>query len=126
MEKGVLGHRKMIVWKNLDEIETMIQKVLLPRVPKTCFQLRDQIDRASSSTVANFIEGYCSGSIKEYLRFLGYSKRSLAELQDWIRRIYHKEMINSATYLKFDDLLIRTMYLENRLIASLKLKIPTK
>lgn len=116
------GHRKMIVWQNLDRIEVVIQQVLLKKIPKNCFNLIDQIDRACSSCLANFIEGYYSGSIKEYIRFLHYSKRSLAELQDWVRRIYHKQFITEDTYSNFDVLSIRTMFLLNRLINALRQK----
>ncbi|MFC1496666.1 four helix bundle protein [Candidatus Margulisiibacteriota bacterium] len=118
------GHRKMIVWKNLDLIEQIVLNEILVRIPKNKFQLIDQIERSCSSSVANFVEGYYSGSIKEYMRFLRYSRRSLAELQDWVRRCFHKKYINKALYVKFDGLAIRTMYLSNRLIRSLENKIP--
>jgi len=117
------GHRKMIVWKNLDKMEEMIQKEILKHIPYNCFQLRDQIERASSSCTANFIEGYYSGSIKEYIKFLKYSKRSLAELQDWIRRIFRKNFISENLYLTFDRISIQTMFLQNRLINALELKV---
>ena len=122
MEESKYGHRKMIVWQNLDKIEQMIQKEILPRIPKNKFLLIDQIDRACSSSVANFIEGYYSGSIKEYVRFLGYSRRSLAELQDWVRRCCYKGYVSESIYLQFDDLAIKTIFLENRLIHALKNK----
>ncbi len=121
-EDGKVGHRKMIVWQNLDKIECLVRSKILKVIPKHNFQLRDQIDRSCSSSVANFVEGYYSGAIKEYLRFLGYSKRSLAELQDWIRRSYYNEFIRHETYVEFDDLAIKTLYLLNRLISALKQK----
>ena len=113
------GHRKMIVWQNLDKIEIIIQKEILKRIPRNKLKLIDQLDRACGSCVANFIEGYYSGSLKEYIRFLRYSKRSLAELQDWVRRTYHKEFIPEIIYAEFDVLSIRTMFLLNRLINAL-------
>lgn len=116
------GHRKMIVWQNLDKIEWIVQRTILKCVPKNNFSLIDQIDRSCSSSMANFIEGYYSSSIKEYIRFLGYSKRSLAELQDWVRRCYFKNFITQDSYNDFDDLAIKTLFLLNRLIAALKLK----
>jgi len=118
-ENNGYGHRKMITWQNLDKIEEIIQRKILNLIPKREYNLRDQIDRASSSSVANFIEGYYSGSLKEYVRFLRYSKRSAAELQDWVRRTYFKAYIDKTLYDNFDDLLIKTIYLLNRLIASL-------
>lgn len=120
MADGDYGHRKMIVWRNLDKIEEIVQKVVLKRIPSNLFMLTDQIDRACSSSVANFIEGYYSGSRKEYIRFLRYSKRSLAELQDWTRRCFHKSFIVKDIYDKTDDLIIKTIYLLNRLINSLE------
>jgi len=95
MDNGNYGHRRMVIWKNLDEIEDIMQTKILRGLPKNQFNLIDQIDRARSSSVANFIEGYYSGSLKEYIRFLKYSKRSLAELQDWIRRAFCKNFMKS-------------------------------
>jgi len=127
MEKAkIYGHRKMIVWQNLDKIEKIVQTVVMKRLPKTDFQLRNQIDRSCGSSVANFIEGYYSGSIKEYTRFLGYSRRSLAELQDWIRRSFYKSYIPEELYLQLDDFCIKTIYLINRLVYSLKAKLTIK
>ena len=125
-ENNVYGHRKMVVWQNLDKIEEIIQRKILNQISKREYNLRDQIDRASSSSVANFIEGYYSGSIKEYVRFLRYSKRSAAELQDWIRRTYYKGYIDKSVYDNFDDLVIKTIYLLNRLIDSLIKKTEQK
>jgi len=122
-KENLYGHRKMIVWQNLDKLEVLVEQMVLTKVPKNQFKLRDQIERATSSCTANFIEGYYSGSIKEYLRFLSYSKRSLAELQDWVRRSFHKNYLSEENYLLIDDLLIKTMFLSNRLINSLKQKI---
>lgn len=39
------GHRKMIVWQNLDKIEWIVQRTILKCVPKNNFSLIDQIDR---------------------------------------------------------------------------------
>lgn len=122
-EEIIYGHRKMIVWQNMDALELFVLRSILTKIPRTQFKTIDQIERASSSVVANFIEGYYSGSLKEYLRFLGYSRRSLAELQDWGRRVYRREFIPRETFLEFDDLSIRTTYLLSRLISSLKQKL---
>jgi len=121
-DERVYGHRKMRVWQNLDKVEALVRGDILRSIPRSNFQLRDQIDRSCSSAVANFIEGYYSGSIKEYLGFLHYSKRSLAELQDWVRRSYYNCFTKEEVYLLFDDLAIKTLYLINRLIFSLQTK----
>ncbi len=45
------------------------------------FPLRDQIRRAIISIMSNIAEGFGAGSDAEFLRFLGYARRSLSETQ---------------------------------------------
>lgn len=115
------GHRQMRVWQNADKLDVLVQKVLV-KIPKHEFKMRSQIDSASDSIGANFVEGYYSGALGEYIRFLRYSKRSLGELQERVRRVLRKGYITSAEYNEFDDLAIKTMFLFDRLIRSLEIK----
>lgn len=115
------GHEKMIVWQNMDKLDTLAQRIL-QNLPKHEFKMRSQIDSALDSVGANFVEGYYSGSLGEYLRFLHYSKRSLGELRERIRRVRRKGFVTDKTYEMFDDCAIRTMSLLDRLIGSLKRK----
>jgi four helix bundle protein len=119
------NHQKMIVWQNCDRLDSMVQKIL-KKLPRYEYKIRSQIDSASDSVGANFVEGYYSGSIKEYLRFLNYAKRSLGELSERIRRLYRKDYINREELEEFNDLAIHTMYLFDRLIDSLNVKLQTK
>ncbi len=115
------GHRQMIVWQNADRLDVLVQKILA-KIPKHEFDMRSQIDSCSDSIGANFVEGYYSGALGEYIRFCGYGKRSLGELQERVRRVQRKGFINQNEYAEFDDLAIKTMYLFDRLIASLEKK----
>ncbi|MDD3275769.1 MAG: four helix bundle protein [Kiritimatiellales bacterium] len=45
------------------------------------FGLKDQIQRAAGSIMHNIAEGFDSGTNPEFVRFLGYSKRSCTEVQ---------------------------------------------
>ncbi|MFP4642341.1 MAG: four helix bundle protein [Chloroflexota bacterium] len=45
------------------------------------FALRDQVQRAAVSIMANIAEGFDSGSNREFLKFLNYALRSATELQ---------------------------------------------
>ncbi|GJQ51731.1 MAG: four helix bundle protein [Anaerolineaceae bacterium] len=45
------------------------------------FGLRDQIQRAASSTMHNIAEGFESGSDPEFVRFLKIARRSAGEVQ---------------------------------------------
>jgi len=113
------NHRKMIIWQNIDKLDIIVQDIL-KHIPKNEYKTRSQIDNASDSIGSNFVEGYYSDSLGEYIRFEKYAKRSLAELQERIRRILRKGYINQKIYDEFDDLAIKTMYLFDRLITSLE------
>lgn len=45
------------------------------------FRLRGQIEDAAVSVMANIAEGFDSGSDAEFIRFLGYARRSASEVQ---------------------------------------------
>ena len=45
------------------------------------FGLRDQVQRAAVSIMANISEGFDSGSKSDFLRFLTYARRSTSEVQ---------------------------------------------
>jgi four helix bundle protein len=115
------SHKRMIVWQSIDQLDTIVQDVL-KKVPRNEYKIHSQIDNASASVGANFVEGYYSGFLPEYIRFLTYSRRSLGELQERVRRLLRKGYIVEAEYDKFDDRACKTMYLLNRLIYSLKAK----
>jgi four helix bundle protein len=116
------GHMKMRVWQNSDQLDLMI-KDLSNKIPKQNSNLISQISRASNSILANYVEGYYSGSLKEYVRFVYYSKRSLGELMEHIRFCLRREFISEVEFNELNGLSWRTMYLIDRLIASLKKKM---
>lgn len=116
MNKG--NHEKMIVWQMADTLDVGVQR-LLKTIPRHEYSLKGQIDSASDSIASNFVEGYYSGSVKEYLRFLRYARRSCAELQERIRRVNRKGYSSPAVVDTLIDQTIRTGYLLDRLIYSL-------
>lgn len=62
MQKRKLrGHEKMIVWQNMDKLDVLVQKIL-KNIPRYEYKMKSQIDNASDSVSANFVEGYYSGS----------------------------------------------------------------
>ena len=111
----------MRVWQNADQLDCLVQRIL-KRIPLREFELRRQIDSASDSIGANFVEGYYSGSLSEYIRFSKYSKRSLGELRERVRRAVRKEYLTEKEFEQFDDLAIKTMYLLDRLLFALHSK----
>ena len=119
--KAAKGHKGMIVWQSIDELDTIVQEVL-KKIPKCEYKTHSQIDNASDSVGANFVEGYYSGFLPEYIKFLSYSRRSLGELQERVRRVLRKGYIDETDYGAFDERASKTMFLLNRLVYSLKKK----
>lgn len=112
----------MIVWQMADKLDEFVQEKILPNIPQYEYKIRKQIDSASDSISANFVEGYYSGSIGDYIRFCRYGRRSAGELHDRVTRLLRKKYIDQETYKKFEDIAIKTGYLLDRLIKSLKTK----
>lgn len=121
LEEKLYGHKKMIVWQMADKLDELIQKIL-HRIPRYAYKLREQLDSATDSVVSNFVEGYYANSLAEYLRFCGYSKRSLGEVQQRMRRILRKQYVSKREYDEIDQVAGKTMYLFNRLINALEMK----
>ncbi len=58
------------------------------------FELRNQIRRASGSTMHNIAEGFDAGSDIELIRFLKYARRSASEVQSQLYLALDRKYIN--------------------------------
>ena len=105
----------------IDKLDFSVQKIL-KKIPNHEFKIKNQIDSASDSMGTNFVEGYYSGSINEYIRFVKYSRRSGAELQERVRRLLRKGYITIKEYNLFSEVSNKTNYLIDKLLESLKSK----
>lgn len=120
---GKNSHEKMIVWQMADKLDFLTQKYLR-RIPEKEYKLKSQIDSASDSVGANFVEGYYNNSLKEYIRFCRYSRRSVAEVLERFRRALRKNFLSEQEFGEIEDCAIKTGYLFDRLIQSLeKIKV---
>jgi len=62
------------------------------------FGLRDQIQRASGSSMHNVAEGFDSGSNAEFVRFLRYAQRSCTEVQSQLYVALHQKYLSSKEF----------------------------
>jgi len=58
------------VWQDARKLVREIYKVTKQRAFRRDFSLRDQITRASTSTLSNIAEGFERGTPKEFIQFL--------------------------------------------------------
>lgn len=81
----VRKHKKLEVWQDAMELVVEVYRYTANLPPTEKFGLVSQMQRASISIPSNIAEGAARGSTKEYLRFLGMARGSLAELETQIK-----------------------------------------
>ncbi|MBS3763796.1 MAG: four helix bundle protein [Planctomycetes bacterium] len=62
------------------------------------YGLRDQITRASGSIMHNIAEGFDAESNGDFIRFLGYAKRSCTEVQSQLYVAADQDYIDNETF----------------------------
>ena len=88
-------------WKAARELTGEIYALTRQEVFSKDFGLRDQVQRAAVSVMANISEGFDSQSNKAFIQFLGYALRSATEVQSHLYVALDQGYI---TQDKFDDL----------------------
>ncbi|MEA3239935.1 MAG: four helix bundle protein [Candidatus Bipolaricaulota bacterium] len=68
-------------WKATRELTKSVYKLTSDGQFNKDYGLRDQIQRASVSIMANISEGFDSQTNKAFIQFLGYALRSATEVQ---------------------------------------------
>ncbi len=93
------------VWQSTREFVKLIYRVTNQEKFIGDFALKDQIRRAASSIMHNIAEGFGAGSDSEFIRFLGYARRSGTETQSQLYIALDEEYLSQD---QFDDLYSRS------------------
>ena len=72
------------------------------------YGLKDQIQRASGSSMHNIAEGFDSGSNPEFTRFLSYAQRSCTEVQSQLYVALDQKYMTEKLFHELYDLSERT------------------
>ena len=73
-------------------------------------RLKEQIEGAAVSTMANIAEGFDSQSDSEFIKFLIYSRRSASEVQSHLYAALDQAYITKA---QFDEIYEKAVLLKN-------------
>ena len=88
----------LIAWQEARKLVKMIYKMTSAGSLARDFGMRDQIQRASVSTMTNIAEGFDCESTPEFARFLGYARRSAVEVQSLLYAALDVEYIKEETF----------------------------
>jgi len=68
-------------WQAARELTRMVYAVSTRGAFAKDYRLRDQIQGSAISVMSNIAEGFDAATDREFIRFLGYARRSATELQ---------------------------------------------
>lgn len=85
-------------WKAARSLVTMLYETIRGSRLERDFGLRDQMQRAAVSIMANIAEGFDGRSDGEFIRFLGYAYRSASELQSHLYVSQDEGYIDCAAF----------------------------
>jgi four helix bundle protein len=95
-------------WKLARELTNQVYKITSTEKFKKDYGLKDQIQRASISIMANIAEGFDSGTNKSFANFLNYAYRSASEVQSLLYialdQKYIQEKEHNVLYRKTSNL----------------------
>ena len=97
-------------WQESRELTRMVFGVISADSSFRSYRLKDQIEGAAISTMANIAEGFDSQSDTEFIRFLIYSRRSSSEVQSHLYVALDQEYI---TKQQFDEIYEKATTVKN-------------
>lgn len=68
-------------WQEARSLTNMVYNLTTKSLFSKDYGLKDQVQKASISTMSNIAEGLDSGSDKQFIQFLLYARRSSSEVQ---------------------------------------------
>lgn len=105
---------EMHAWQSARELVKSVYTITKQAEFSRDFALHDQIRRALISVMSNIAEGFGTGSDAEFVRFLGYARRSVSEAQSQLYVALDQHYISSE---QFDDLYIKANTTERQINA---------
>src|SRR5687768_10203900 len=107
-------------WQEARKLVKMIYELTNSGALPKDFGLRDQIQRASVSSMTNIAEGFDRESKLEFARFLGFARGSAVEVQSLLYAAFDIKYINEAQLKEFYEQARKTKALIGGFKHSLK------
>ena len=104
---GIQRFEDIEAWKEARNLTRAIYRATSKGPFAKDFGLRDQLQRASVSIMANIAEGFDGGSNREFVKFLAYSLRSTTEVQSHLYVTLDQGYIDSQGFTSIYDLSVK-------------------
>jgi len=95
-------------WQLARELTKQIYEVTKENLFASDYGLKDQIRRASGSSMHNIAEGFDGGSNAEFIRFLVYAQRSCTEVQSELYVALDQKYLIPERFAELYDLAKKT------------------
>ncbi len=86
---------EMHAWQSARDLVKLVYTATKQADFSRDFALRDQIRRAAISVMSNIAEGFGTGTDADFIRFLGYARRSASETQSQLYAALDQNYISS-------------------------------
>lgn len=110
----------MDAWQAARKLMQMIYAVSTKGSFAKDYRLRDQIQGSAISVMSNIAEGFDAGGDAEFIRFLGYARRSASELQSQLYIALDQNYIDQQQFNRIYQQAIETKRLIGGFIRYLK------
>ena len=96
-----LDHSKLTVYREALALLAIVDEIV-EKTPAGTGKLRDQLDRASTSIIANIAEGAGEFSPSEKKRFYRMARRSVNEVAAWLDILAQRAQISAELHATAD------------------------
>lgn len=117
---GIERFEDIEAWKAARELSQEVYKITAQGQFTRDHGLRDQIQRAAVSIMANIAEGFDGRSNREFIQFLGYAFRSATEVQSHLYVALDQGYIDEEQFDELYHQALRVKKLINGFIRYLK------
>ena len=104
----------MHAWQSARDLVNLVYVATKQTEFNRDFALRDQIRRAAIYVMSNIAEGFGTGTDPDFLRFLGYARRSASETQSQLYAALDQNYISSEA---FDEIYAKANITERQINA---------
>lgn len=115
------GYKNLVIWQKGSDLNTLIHDATM-EFGAGYYRLSDQMRGAAISVTNNIAEGYCSGSLGNYIRHCLIARGSLGELGSQIQDSERWSLIGGNQLQQIVGLYADTSYLLDGLIKALRRK----